>query len=131
YARQKTPSFLSSRSTPLSGSGSWKQATALLLTDRGRPVPPSRGDKAAQEPATAAGTGHVYPHQLRHTLANQAINRAMSLEAIATLLGRHDQSMPIVYTRIADRPSPRSTSPPPRRSMRITNTTTRPTSYLH
>ena len=31
--------------------------------------------------------GHVHPHHLRHTLATQAINRGMRLEAIAALLG--------------------------------------------
>jgi integrase len=36
--------------------------------------------------AKRAGVGHVHPHQLRHTLA-QTINRGMSLEAIAALLG--------------------------------------------
>ena len=79
------------------------QASALLLTDRGRPIPPSRVDRAVQKAATAAGLGHVHPHQLRHTLATQAINRGMSLEAIAALLGHHDLSMTMVYARIADR----------------------------
>ena len=37
--------------------------------------------------AKRAGIGHVHPHQLRHTLATQSINRGMSLEAIAALLG--------------------------------------------
>ena len=35
----------------------------------------------------AAGLPHIHPHQLRHTLATKAINRGMSLEAIAALLG--------------------------------------------
>lgn len=79
------------------------QASSLLLTERGRPIPPTRVDKAVQKAATAAGLGHVHPHQLRHTLATQAINRGMSLEAIAALLGHHDLSMTMVYARIADR----------------------------
>ena len=53
--------------------------------------------------AAAAGLGHVHPHQLRHTLATQAINRGMSLEAIAALLGHADLSMTMVYARIGDR----------------------------
>jgi integrase len=80
-----------------------RQASSLLLTDRGRPIPPTRVDKAVQKAATAAGLGHVHPHQLRHTLATQAINRGMSLEAIAALLGHHDLSMTMAYARIADR----------------------------
>lgn len=45
----------------------------------------------------------VHPHQLRHTLATQAINRGMRLEAIAALLGHQSMEMTLVYARIADR----------------------------
>ncbi len=50
-----------------------------------------------------AGIGHVHPHQLRHTLATQAINRGMRLEAIAALLGHRSMEMTLTYARIADR----------------------------
>ena len=52
--------------------------------------------------ATRAGIGHVHPHQLRHTLATQCINRGMSLEAIAALLGHRSPRMTLVYARISD-----------------------------
>jgi site-specific recombinase XerD len=52
--------------------------------------------------AKVAGIGHVHPHQLRHTLATQAINRGMSLEAIAAMLGHKTLRMTLVYARIAD-----------------------------
>src|SRR5262249_50397533 len=39
--------------------------------------------------ARAAGVPGVHPHRLRHTLATQAINRGMRLEAIAALLGHY------------------------------------------
>jgi site-specific recombinase XerD len=45
----------------------------------------------------------VHPHQLRHTLATQAINRGMRLEAIAALLGHRSMEMTLIYARIADR----------------------------
>ena len=51
----------------------------------------------------AAGIAHVHPHQLRHTFATQAINRGMSLEAIAAMLGHRSMDMTMVYARIADR----------------------------
>jgi hypothetical protein len=53
--------------------------------------------------ATRAGIGHVHPHQLRHTLATQAINRGMRLEAVAALLGHKNLEMTLIYARIADR----------------------------
>jgi Phage integrase family len=45
----------------------------------------------------------VTPHQLRHTLATQAINRGMSLEAIAALLGHKSMRMTMVYAKITNR----------------------------
>ncbi len=52
--------------------------------------------------AKTAGIGHVHPHQLRHTLATQAINRGMSLEAIAAMLGHKTLRMTLIYARVAD-----------------------------
>ena len=51
----------------------------------------------------AAGVPGVHPHRLRHTLATQAINRGMRLEAIAALLGRKKMEMTLIYARIANR----------------------------
>jgi integrase len=74
-----------------------------LFIERGRRISKQRVDKALADVARAAGIGHVTPHQLRHTLATQAINRGMSLEAIAALLGHRSMRMTMVYARIADR----------------------------
>jgi Phage integrase family len=43
------------------------------------------------------------PHQLRRTLATQAINRGMSLEAIAAMLGHRSLDMTLRYAKIASR----------------------------
>jgi hypothetical protein len=51
----------------------------------------------------AAGVTGVHPHRLRHTLATQAINRGMRLEAIAALLGHRKMEMTLIYARIANR----------------------------
>lgn len=75
----------------------------LMFIDRGRPMPESRVDRAVARVAANAGIGHVSPHQLRHTLATQAVNRGMSLEAIAALLGHRSLRVTLVYARIADR----------------------------
>jgi integrase len=74
-----------------------------LFLERGRRIGGNRVDRAVAKAAQAAGIGHVTPHQLRHTLATQAINRGMSLEAIAALLGHRSMRMTMVYARIADR----------------------------
>ncbi len=52
---------------------------------------------------SAAGLAHIHPHQLRHTLATQAINRGMSIEAIAAMLGHKSLDMTLVYAKIANR----------------------------
>jgi len=74
-----------------------------LLLEYGRRVGQNRVDRAVAKAARTAGIGHVTAHQLRHTLATQAINRGMSLEAIAALLGHRSMRMTMVYARIADR----------------------------
>jgi site-specific recombinase XerD len=51
----------------------------------------------------AAGVPGVHPHRLRHTLATQAINRGMRLEAIAALLGHKKMEMTLIYARITNR----------------------------
>jgi site-specific recombinase XerD len=51
----------------------------------------------------AAAVPGVHPHRLRHTLATQAINRGMRLEAIAALLGHQKMEMTLIYARIANR----------------------------
>lgn len=75
----------------------------LIFLEKGRPISEGRVARAVAAAAEAAEIGHVTPHQLRHTLATQAINRGMSLEAIAALLGHRSLSMTMVYARIADR----------------------------
>ena len=77
--------------------------TDYLFTDHGRRITASRVDRAVAKVARRAGLGRQSPHKLRHTLATQAINRGMSLEAIAALLGHKSLTMTMVYARIADR----------------------------
>ena len=74
-----------------------------LFVIRGRRIGVSRVDSAVKRVAQAAGLEHVTAHRLRHTLATQAINRGMSLEAIAALLGHRSLTMTLTYARIANR----------------------------
>jgi len=75
----------------------------LLPRENGRPLDRHTVTRLINNAATAAGLGHIHPHQLRHTLATQAINRGMSLEAIAALLGHHSMDMTLRYAKIANR----------------------------
>lgn len=54
-----------------------------MFVDRGRRISRSKVVRALDKVAATAGIGHVTPHQLRHTVATQAINRGMSLEELA------------------------------------------------
>ncbi|MCA1679558.1 MAG: site-specific integrase [Actinobacteria bacterium] len=74
-----------------------------LFIERGRRIGKQRVQDAVAKVAREAGIGRVTPHQLRHTLATQAINRGMSLEAIAALLGHRSMRMTMVYAKIANR----------------------------
>src|SRR5262249_58891561 len=64
----------------------------------GHAVPPMTTRAGA-----AAGLGLIPPRQLRHTLATQAINRGMSLEAIAAMPGHRSPDMTLRHAKIASR----------------------------
>lgn len=74
-----------------------------LFMAHGRRIGPESVRAALLKIAEEAGLGTVTPHQLRHTLATQAINRGMSLEAIAALLGHKSMRMTMVYAKISNR----------------------------
>ena len=74
-----------------------------LITKAGQPLSRDQVARMVKRVGRDAGVGHVHPHRLRHTLATQAINNGMSLEAIAAMLGHRSLRMTLVYARIADR----------------------------
>jgi site-specific recombinase XerD len=82
----------------------WRGTTATgLLVERDDHQPMDRRTIHRHVTAVARRAGvHVHPHALRHTLATQCINRGMSLEAIAALLGHRSPRMTLVYARISD-----------------------------
>jgi site-specific recombinase XerD len=75
----------------------------LLPRENGRPLDRHTITRLINKAGTAAGLPHIHPHQLRHTLATQAINRGMTLEAIAALLGHRSLDMTLRYAKIANR----------------------------
>jgi site-specific recombinase XerD len=83
----------------------WRGPTAsglLVERDDHQPMDARTIYRHVTAVARRAGVGHVHPHALRHTLATQCINRGMSLEAIAALLGHRSPRMTLVYARISD-----------------------------
>jgi site-specific recombinase XerD len=75
----------------------------LLPRENGRPLDRHTITRLINKAGAAAGLPHIHPHQLRHTLATQAINRGMTLEAIAALLGHRSLDMTLRYAKIANR----------------------------
>ena len=75
----------------------------LIPYENGRPLRPAAVARMLDNITSAAGMPHVHPHKLRHTLATQAINRGMSMEAIAALLGHHSLDMTRRYARLHDK----------------------------
>jgi site-specific recombinase XerD len=75
----------------------------LLPRENGRALDRHTVTRMINKAGAAAGLPHIHPHQLRHTLATQAINRGMSLEAIAALLGHRSLDMTLRYAKIASR----------------------------
>src|SRR5674476_671911 len=69
----------------------------LLPRENGRPLDRHTVTRLINKAGAAAGLPHYHPHQLRHTLATQAINRGMSLEAIAAMLGHKSLDMTLRY----------------------------------
>jgi site-specific recombinase XerD len=74
-----------------------------LVSDHRGPLDRHLIGRIVHRVARAAGVPGVHPHRLRHTLATQAINRGMRLEAIAALLGHQKMEMTLIYARIANR----------------------------
>jgi hypothetical protein len=75
----------------------------LLPRENGRALDRHTVTRFINKAGAAAGLSHIHPHQLRHTLATQAINRGMSLEAIAAMLGHRSMDMTLRYAKIANR----------------------------
>jgi len=75
----------------------------LLPRENGRPLDRHTVTRFLNKAGAAADLPHLHPHQLRHTLATQAINRGMSLEAIAAMLGHKSLDMTLRYAKIANR----------------------------
>ncbi|GAA4885046.1 hypothetical protein GCM10025788_26430 [Serinicoccus chungangensis] len=87
----------------LGGGEGTRTPNPLLPRENGKALDRHTVTRFINRAGTAAGLGHINPHQLRHTLATQAINRGRSLEAIAAMLGHKSMDMTLVHAKIANR----------------------------
>jgi integrase len=76
--------------------------TQFLFTHHGRRLSQNAVRAELARSATAAGIGHVTPHQLRHTYATALVNAGVSLQALMALLGHVSAEMSLRYAHLFD-----------------------------
>lgn len=74
----------------------------FLFTAHGHRIGQNRLRKELNRAATAAGIGHVTPHQLRHTYATALVNAGVSLQALMAILGHVSAEMSLRYGHLFD-----------------------------
>ncbi len=74
----------------------------LLEREDGQPFDRRTIHRYVERVPKRAGLGRVHPHQLRHTLATQCLNRGMSLEPNAARPGHRSPGMTLLCARISD-----------------------------
>jgi hypothetical protein len=74
----------------------------FLFTHHGKRLSQNAVREELGRAASAAGLGHVTPHQLRHTYATALINAGVSLQALMALLGHVSAEMSLRYGRLFD-----------------------------
>ena len=79
-----------------------RRPTQFLFTHHGRRLSQTAVRNELQRSATAAGIGHVTPHQLRHTYATALVNAGVSLQALMALLGHVSAEMSLRYAHLFD-----------------------------
>ncbi len=79
-----------------------RRPTQFLFTHHGRRLSQTAVRKELARSATAAGIGHVTPHQLRHTYATALVNAGVSLQALMALLGHVSAEMSLRYAHLFD-----------------------------
>lgn len=74
----------------------------FLFTAHGRRLSSTALRHELRQAATAAGIGHVTPHQLRHTYATALVNAGVSLQALMSILGHVSAEMSLRYGHLFD-----------------------------
>ena len=74
----------------------------FLFTHHGKRLSQNAVRAELDRAATAAGIGHVTPHQLRHTYATALVNAGVSLQSLMALLGHSSAAMSLRYAKLFD-----------------------------
>ncbi len=74
------------------------ETAALFVGQRGGAVTARSVQRAVNRLAQDAGLEDVTPHTLRHTFAKSLIDRGVSIEKVAALLGHSDLNITRIYT---------------------------------
>lgn len=86
------------------GNGGWETADLIFTTPIGTPVDPDSFRHALDRLGRKCGIGHVYPHQLRHTVASMLIAGQFTPPEVCKVLGHSNPSVTLsVYAHAFDR----------------------------
>lgn len=77
--------------------GKWVNEDLVFTSPRGNPVDPDNLRRALDRLGHEAGIGHVYPHQLRHSVASLLIANGHTAPEVAKALGHSTPAVTLSY----------------------------------
>ena len=77
--------------------GSWHDEDFVFTSPTGAPVDPANLRHALERLGRASGVGHVYPHQLRHSVASVLIDSGHTPPEVARVLGHSTPAVTMQY----------------------------------
>jgi integrase len=75
----------------------WTEESVVFTTPLGTPVDPDNLRHALDHFGRVAGIGHVYPHQLRHSVASVLISSGHTAPEVAKVLGHSSPAVTLTY----------------------------------
>jgi integrase len=86
------------------GNGTWADDDLVFTTPIGTPIDPDNFRHALDRIGKACGIGHVFPHQLRHTVASMLIAGQFTPPEVCKVMGHSNPSVTLsVYAHAFDR----------------------------
>jgi len=75
----------------------WENENLVFTTTMGTPVDPDNLRHALDRIGKSAGIGHVYPHQLRHSVASVLIAHGHTAPEVARILGHSSPAVTLGF----------------------------------